>query len=256
MIKDVLIGSRAGSHHFDFFPRSPLEEDWITSDETKKSTQFLEYHCSKDILGFQWIQENTEGNIASPDVLYTLKCSHLIYDIHWKKTLIDILYFIDKECDIIEELYELLKKDWERKHGLRKVGLYNKSTDTFFKDFVDRTYDHDHIHEIVKHYDEPLYKKILKDNYGVFLSKEKFDKLSHEEKLNLCREEIYVIAIERFLILQFIFEHRVAYKQSLKIILTRLASGWFPDFIVRNLKELHSPQYNYWKKFKENVSHE
>ena len=131
----------------------------------------------------------------------------------------------------------------------------NKSKDKFFTDKVSRKYDHDYLHKIVAYYDEPMYKKCLKDGQEVLLDENKFNVLTYEDKLKLCREEIYVISLERILIPNSfqVCEH-IAYRTALRKVVTKMTKGWFPTFIVDNYHLLYKMDVNYMKKFREKVN--
>jgi hypothetical protein len=178
-------------------------------------------------------------NIPSISALYTLKCSHLGWDIHWDKTKWDVLQ-LGHLCDfnLIDELYDVLVTYWKTVNGSKDHLNLSKPKSEFFDDFVETQYDHDYLHELVAYPNPPMYTNCLKDGEEVLISKAKFDILSHESKVRMFREEIAVIAAERWLlnpksdltILQ-------AYNAALKKTIVSLTKNWATDFIICNLKD-------------------
>jgi hypothetical protein len=88
---------------------------------------------------------------------------------------------------------------------------------------------------------------------GVSCSKKGFDKLSYDDKLNLVREEVYVTALERWLIPHdFKFSKIEAYQKALKKLATTMSSGWFKFFILTNIDVLRNDRdFSYIDKFKQ-----
>jgi hypothetical protein len=88
---------------------------------------------------------------------------------------------------------------------------------------------------------------------GVSCSKKGFDKLSHDDKLNLVKEEVWVTALERYLIPHdFKFSKIEAYQKSLKKLATTMSSGWFKFFILTNIDVLRNDRdFSYIDKFKQ-----
>tara|TARA_R110002020_G_scaffold123630_1_gene280355 strand:+ start:1220 stop:2005 length:786 start_codon:yes stop_codon:yes gene_type:complete len=235
-MKKVLVGSRAAKLWFDDY-REPNDTDWIC-DERVKSSRAEEFHYHQDNPGVMWIIDTHHLGVPNPDVLYTLKLSHCFWNIHWQKTMFDVGFFQSKNAKLMPELFNLLYTGWEAIHGSKRVNLNQNSSD-FFNEYVDRKYVHDDLHNAIAYYEEPLYTKINKSNSEVSVSEELFNKLSFEDKLKVCREEIYVIALERYLIpREFHMSKKVAYIAACKLILTRLTKGWFPKFIAENWIQL------------------
>lgn len=237
-MKEVLIGSHATKHWFPDF-RDPDDLDFLIDGEMK-STREVEYHNANLGVGLRRIFDSTEG-VPSPSILYTLKLSHAFWAINWPKTMYDIAFFQQKSVVYDEELFSLLYKDWVKIHGKKRAYL-KKENDEFFKDGVDRKYVHDDIHRAVAYYDEPMFEKLKKDRSLAMLDHDMFLKLSHEDKLRLCREEIYVTALERFLIpSDFRTSRRSAYMGACRLLVTSMTKGWFPKFLVMNWSDLVKP---------------
>jgi hypothetical protein len=245
----VFIGSVPAKIYYTDFRKVGNDLDIICRNYSGNSN-FVEKHCPDSIKGFQWILENSESWCASPDILYTLKFSHAIYNIHWDKTIHDIRFFQSKGCKLIPELLEILRKDWEIKHGAKKLSLNMKSNE-FFNEYVYRRYPHDLLHKFVAHEEIPMYQKCLKDEQEILIDKEKFFKLSYEQQINMFREEIYVQALERYILVDKPLNIIVAYNRALKDVVTRLTKGWASDFILTNIEEYVTFNKQFTKGFEE-----
>jgi hypothetical protein len=124
----------------------------------------------------------------------------------------------------------------------------DKTKKDFFTDGVKYKYDHDWLHELVAYPNPPVYTKCLRPGADVMISKKSFDKLTNDDKIRMFREEITVIAIERWLVqdgnkLSWLR----AYQYALKKTITNLTKNWANDFLIMNLKEFCKPDYQYFK---------
>ena len=242
-MKKVLIGSRATLHWFPDF-RKVDDTDYLI-DGDMKSTKEVEYHNANLGVGLRKILDES-GDIASPTFLYTLKMSHCFWPINWSKTMHDIKFFQQKSVSLDEELFALLYQDWVKIHGKKKAYL-KKENDDFFKDGVDRKYVHDDIHRAIAYYDEPMFEKLKRDRASAMLDHDMFLALSYEDKLKLCREEIYVVSLERFLIPKDLrMSANVAYQGACRLLVTSMTKGWFPKFIAENWSALSKPDGHDW----------
>lgn len=252
---DILIGSRALKHHLgNKLNREP--HDWDYFSNTRDGCSIFEtdvpnnkvevfYHPRLEL--YNW--ENDEKSIATLDELYTIKVSHVFWELRnnsWKKHMDDIMLMKDNGAKLIPELYDLLYSIWEETHGKKKVNLEQDEED-FFNNLVKRKYIHDSVHESVAFKDKPMFNEILKDNSKVAVDKSKFDNLTFEDKKKLVFEEAFVIALERK-----VFESEGAYWKSsyiwaLKKIIQDLSKGWFPLFIVDNFSEFKKAPFNYYE---------
>ncbi len=181
---------------------------------------------------------------AKPDDLYTIKCSHLAWDIKWDKTKADVLFMKAKGCKLKKDLYIKLKEHWKEVHGNKDYLSLNKNKDEFFNDFVEYKYDHDYLHELVAYPNKPMYTRCLKDNQEVLIDKTKFDMMSFEDQITMFREEIVVIACERWVLLNKNISWFKAYMLALKKVITSLTKGWATDFMIENLELFVKPDYN------------
>lgn len=243
----LIIGSHAMSAWFPDFKRTPKDLDVIS--KTSHMTKEVQHYW---VDSFQYILDNNKSNIyIDPNFLLTLKMSHAGWDIHWQKTMSDILFLKNKGCVVDKPLYYSLVKDWIGVHGKKWASLKNKTSTTFFEDAVTRKYVHDDIHEAVAVYDKPLYEKLIVE--GVNCSQSGFDKLRFDDKILLVKEEVWVTALERYHIpSDFTCGHAAAYGQSLKKLATTMSSGWFKFFILDNFQHLTGcKDKEYIQKFKQ-----
>ena len=141
-----------------------------------------------------------ETGYITPDIILTLKMSQLSWDIKWEKTKTHINILVNLGYKPNLEVYHSLKEHWKTIHGNKSHLSLNKRKNEFFDDFVTYVVDHEYLHELVSHPNEPIYKKCLRDNEEVLVCYDKFSSLSHSDKVRLFCEEITVIAIERYLI--------------------------------------------------------
>lgn len=229
----ILIGSRAIKHWFPDFPREPRDWDYIVGEMPAMRQKNTEYHLNPflDVWG---------GPVLSADVLYTLKISHLFWDIKWKKHMFDIQFLRQKGCKLMPALFRVLYNHWQTVHGEN----YRSNLELDAKDFFNnalKKYDHDYLHTLIN--PEPMYKKVLKKGAEVAVDEKKFQALSHADKLALVREEIYVMAYERLAGR----EYRIAYSWMLKKFIISHAPIYEALFIIENFIELCRPIINYKK---------
>lgn len=255
--KFVIIGSYAAHFHIPEY-RLPQDLDILVHPDNQHLIRDL-YKNTFDRVepawygpSSQWILDHTEGEYPSLDTLYTIKAAQLKFDVKWDKTSNDVIDFQKRGCQVIPELFDLLLQDFTAFHGRRWAKLEGKDNKTFFEDAVKRKYVHDSIHEAVAYYDRPLYESILTGK-GVSCSRKKFESLSHDDQIRLAKEEIFVTALERFLIPQnFKFSSQRAYWLSLKKFVTTMSSGWMSKFLIDNFLELSYNKDQYTDKFNQN----
>lgn len=192
---------------------------------------------------------NKTGYIYPEDIL-TIKMSHLSWDIKWEKTLRHINLLVNMGYSHNPELYKLLKAHWEQVHGNKDFLSLGADKDEFFNDFVTYEYDHDYLHELVAYPERPVYEMCLKENEEVLIDKTKFLNLDFNTQVKMFREEITVIAIERWLVNptnKGKISWYSAYLLSLKKTITRLTKNWASDFIIHNIRHFRKPEYKYFK---------
>lgn len=238
----TLIGSTAAKHWFENF-REPNDTDYHSDKPIDQSKNLVKYDIFVDerLGAWDW------GQIARPEELYTMKVSHSFWEIEnsWNKHMYDVLFFQNEKIEFIRELYDILLPIWKDIHA-RKITNLKQNKENFFKDAVKRTYDHDSIHASIAYYDAPLYERILVPGEEVLTSWDAFDKMDHEDKLMLVREEIYATALERILIPnEYKGSPGAAYAWALRRTVTSLFKNEWALWLVLHYNELARPDVDY-----------
>lgn len=233
----VIIGSTAIKHHFPDFKREPKDIDYLVNiksmwDNVPGKEEYHENPVLWNIVGNE--------KYLSPDLLYTLKISHLFWDIKWDKHMYDVQFLKGKGCVLNIGLFYKLYDYWQEVHGENKRSNLELSSQEFFNNAL-KKYDHDFLHLLIN--PKPFYKKILKDGAEVDVDEKKYNALSHWEKLELVREEVYVMAYERLAGR----DYRIAYSWMLKRFIRSHAPMFEALFIIENFIELCKPIINYKK---------
>ena len=253
----LIYGSTAIKHFFPGYNREPKDLDIITETDNK-------YHL--DIQGcnrieqyylpeFEYIFENNrDKEFVDPDFLYTIKISHLSWDINWDKHM-KAAIFLEENCARLDKtLYDSLMIAWTRVHGKKHVKMSVKNSE-FFKENIYRRFNHEFLHEQFAFYERPLNEKIRKDLDSPLCSEELWNLLSEEDKIKCALEEIYVLAAERYIFVQepdksWKLEHAVV--KTLKNMITSTTTGWFNTFLKLNFNTLRTyPVPNIVEKIKE-----
>jgi hypothetical protein len=191
----ILIGSAAIKHWYPDFPREPKDIDYLIYEYQHfewSASHETEYLKNKIITDLYHQKENYKHVINSKH-LTTLKASHLCWDINWEKHMFDLQFLLNKGNEIEEELFWKLYDYWNVYHGKNKRSDLKMSKDEFFNNAINyNVAEHDDLHLLIN--PTPTYTKILKDGHEVELDEKKYNLLTHEEKLDLIREEVYVMA--------------------------------------------------------------
>lgn len=250
----ILVGSSALIQYIPTLGREPKDVDYFVAGVYKiDSMKGVEAFPDDRLLDYF----GNVDRVATLDELYTIKISHIFWDLNnksWDKHIFDIITMEKAGAKFLPGLYATLYPIWEQRYGKKKANL-NMMPEDFFNKNVVRIYDHDSIHASVAYHDEPLYKAILKDNHPVSVDVAKWDALSHEDKLSDVREEVFATALERQLIPSYYkTSPRAAYKWALKKTMTSFSKGWFALFIALNLSELWKPDVDYVARHKQNSS--
>jgi len=230
----ILIGSSAIKYWFPDFPREPKDIDYIV-DIPRDNTEGIEYLLNPILDNYKG------GKVLGVNGLYTLKISHLFWNLNWEKHMFDVQFLRKKGAKLDLELFHRLYNYWCGLHGKNKRSDLKMSSEDFFDNAIDSEYEHDDIHTLLKPI--PTYSKILKDNAEVEVDEYKFNLLSHEEKCNLAAEEVMVMAWERYKDMNYM----KAYSVMLKKFIISHAPIWEAIFIIENYIELHKPKFNYFK---------
>lgn len=237
--KKILVGSQALKIHFPNDNIKTHDHDYLINGKTGRNKN-IEFYDINENKGLKYIFDNNQ-EIAAPEQLYTLKLSHCFWNVHWQKTMFHILFCQQKGLKHDENLFQLLYNDWIPIHGKKRAYL-NKSNEDFFKDNVKRTYQHDDIHQAVKYNDKPMFEYLKKDINKAMINEEMFKNLNQKQQFQLAREEIYVTALERFIIPKnFHIDRLTAYRAACRLLLTSMTKGWFPKFIALNWIHLNRP---------------
>jgi len=242
----IIVGTTALKHH-GVHLREPLDVDvWMQEGHTYLGTRMADTHwLPKEILDL--VPTDIKG-YATPDAVYTIKCSHANWDIKWEKTISDILVLKQKySCRSLDNLYEALYKYWKGVHNDKSHLSLAKPKGEFFDDFVTYKYDHDYLHTLAAYDEKPLYTRCLKDGQDVFLDRDKFEALSFEDKVKLFREEMYVITLERYLIPSgFKMSLPEAWAKGRKKVITSLMKNWAAKFIILNIEQFLRVKDTHW----------
>jgi len=257
---NYLIGSRALNF---WFPSDRQSDFDIVSDENVKSSPSLKVDVApNDLPLFTVCEQYSSGKtietpvgtatVVSPLGLMLIKRSHLHRPIGFEKH-IRHYHFLKPKCEPDENyqgLLRLLTTKTKEKYG-DKVPKLNKNKKDFFDDYVTKIYDHDDIHRWTCYYDEPIFERLKSNKDTVWCEKSKWDELSHDDKIKCIREEAFVIAIERYLLIKKNYPSKFAFANAVTRICTTLCSGWFRDFAIENWREIIENDYNFWEKFHE-----
>ncbi|AEO93464.1 gp205 [Bacillus phage G] len=183
------------------------------------------------------------------------KRSHLIYPIHFEKNIEDYHLIKDlignfEKNKVMSEYYQL-RFDETRNRIKQRTPKLNVSTEDFFSSKlpVPNYFVHDHIHEMMAHFDRPIFTMMQKDASKAWCEKDMFFALPYDYQIKSVQEEAYVIALERYVIPQYgdnCNDYFESYKKAVKRICTTLTSGWFRDFAIENYDkviEQYNPRY-------------
>lgn len=192
---------------------------------------------AEEFLTLMYKHIRGDNNIATLNGLYTLKMSHryLRNSPYFLKTMSDIKLMRSIGAEITDDLMPFFKRREKETYNYSHPKLNVLKKDFFNGDGVNYVYDHDSIHEAVKHQEHPAYYYFKPDTSEVAVSKEMFDSIPEQIKLNSVLEESYVLAIERS---QVPFPGRLTYLQSFEIALqkvcTSITSGWWREYAWEN----------------------
>jgi hypothetical protein len=243
--KYLIYGSTAIKYHFPDYEREPLDLDIITETDNKFTIEIRDLKRIEQyyLPEFKYIFDNNKDDLyVDPDFLYTIKMSHLSWDINWDKHMKAAIYLQEQGCKLDKVLYNSLIKAWGRIHGKKSVKMGVKNSD-FFKENIYRKFNHEYLHEQFAFYDRPLNERIRKDLDSPLCSEDLWNLLSEEDKIKCALEEIYVLSAERYIFVQdgerpWKLEHAVV--RTLKNMITSTTSGWFNLFLKENFNILRT----------------
>ena len=227
----VIIGSSAIKHHLDYF-RTPKDVDcFAINNIVGFDTIIVPQHIINLI-------PTNDTSFATLDAVFTIKCSHLGWDIKWQKHKGDVLFLKGIGCKILPDLYRALIDFWKIEHKNKPYLSLYATKEQFFNDFVSYKIDHDMLHEIVAYPNEPIYKQCLQKNQEVAIDFDKFNMLSLDLQKQMFREEITVIAIERWLMNHEKiknFSIQKAYSLAVHKTIVSLTKNWATEFLIEHL---------------------
>lgn len=226
------------------------------------NVEILNSDNSESLKQYYALDNNTGLRYASPEVIFSLKKSHIHFPIKFEKHIKDYCFLYDKlkGVDKLSHITKLNFKETELRVGKLKTPSLNKMTSEFFgqsNGFVKSFFIHDDIHRIMAHYEVPIYEMMQKDSKLAICEKDMWENFTFEQKCKCVLEEAYVIALERKILPMLFsggkyFSSEDSLNWSLMRISTTLCSGWFRQFATDNyfkIKEFINP--NYVEKFLE-----
>lgn len=258
--KYLIYGSTAIKCFFPHYNREPHDLDIITETDNKFAIEIQDLKRIEQyyLPEFEYIFKNNKDNLyVDPDFLYTIKISHLSWDINWDKHMRSAIFLEENGAKLDKELYDYLMPAWARIHGKKSVKM-NVNNSEFFKSSIYRKFNHEFLHEQFAFYERPLNERIRKDLNSPLCSEELWNLLSDDDKIKCALEEIYVLAAERYIFVQepdksWKIDHAVV--KTLKNMITSTTSGWFnlflklnfnllrtskPEHIINKIKELNN----------------
>lgn len=231
----LIIGSCALKHYFPDYSKEPNDIDYAVSElGLFPKHKGIEYLVNPIILKYQ-----TNGYLK-PELLLSLKISHLFYDINWNKHLFHVQFLLNKGVKYNIDLINELREYWEQnKPKIRRSNLVN-TKEEFFTNGINQTIDqHDYLHTLLNPI--PSYTKLLKDGFDVELDVDKWDYMLYDEKCDVVYEETAVMAFERYKTTHF----REAFKLQLKDNIIKHFPQYIALFAIENYPKLESPREDY-----------
>ncbi len=232
-MKELIIGSTAIKHYYPDFPREPKDIDIAVLDKQKRNGE-TEYLENPVIFKYQ------DSGYLKPDLLLSLKISHLFWDINWDKHLYDVQFLLGKGCKYDLNLIYELRSFWDSfLPKIRRSRLEMNKEDFFTNNVNEDVEQHDYLHTLLEK--EPAYTKLLKEGCEVELDENKWYNLSFEERCDVVFEETAVMAFERYKTT----DYRIAYKRQLKDNIIKHFPFYIAIFAIQNYRNLEKPKYNF-----------
>ena len=225
----------------------PINEDtdWdIVSSRPMQGAEFHDrYLLNNDDLYKYVSQEKVQFNkqwvnVLSMKGLSLVKRSHLYRDLGFQKHITHYWKYLENERKYWDEsdlefLAQRTQMTIDRFPQLQPN--LKQSVDAFFDDAVVKKYNHDYLHSLYAYEDVPMYTKLQTNSSSVWCSKELWENLTKEQKIQCIAEETYVIATERFLVpADWQYPSKLAYMKALQKVCTTLCSGYFRDAALDN----------------------
>ena len=220
----------------------------LNADNSEALSEYIKFDTQDGKLG-------SGLRFASPEVLLSLKKSHINFPIKFEKHIKDYNFLLSKlKEDKLSKITKTNFKETEKRVGELRTPSLKKSTMNFFGQsdgYVKYFYIHDDIHRVMAHYDRPVYEDMQVDSSSAWCEKDMWNKFSFEKKAKCVLEEAYVIALERRIIPMLngcgeVVSSKKAFEWALMRICTTLCSGWFRQFATDNyvnILEYYNPNY-------------
>ena len=225
-MQELIIGSTTIKHYYPDFPREPKDID-VAVFEKRKRDGIIEYLENPIILKYQ------SNGYLKPDLMLSLKISHLFWDINWDKHLYDVQFLLGKGCNYNLDLICELRSFWDSfLPKIRRSSLEMKKDDFFTNNVNKDTEQHDYLHTLLNPI--PMYTKLLKEGCEVELDENKWNNLSFEEKSDVVFEEVVIMMTERYKNI----DYRVAYKRQLKQCIIKHFPFYISVFAIENYTTL------------------
>jgi hypothetical protein len=249
----IIIGSTAIKSYFPDFPREPKDLDYAVKDLDEKVNarqilkDFEETHTQRvEFLENPIVCKYANEAVLRPDLMLTLKMSHLFWDIDWDKHMFDVQFLLKQGAKYNKDMFEELYPYWNELHGQNKRSDLKMTKEDFFDNAL-KEFDHDHLHTLLN--PEPTYISMLADDAEVEIDEQKFMNSTQEAKENLVKEEVYVMAFERYRALGY---RRANLRMLKKYIISHVPMFAAP-FVIENYVKLLKPEYDFVKTIEEKL---
>jgi hypothetical protein len=207
---------------------------------------------ARDVIGTRY---------PSVNLLYMLKMSHryLRNSPHFIKTMRDIQQLRLFGAKIEPAHEEFYKERMRVTYDYGHPKLDQSKKDFFSDDGIKYVYDHDSIHEAVKHLDKPAYNYYKPNENEVYCSRDLFDQAPEMVRLLGGLEESYVLALERSQIpFPGHWKPQKSFDFALMKVCTSITSGWFREFCWENydkIRELYDDKYveRFWQAVEDGI---
>jgi hypothetical protein len=220
--------------------------------------------------GSRFVQANADAptlmspagpaSIARPASLMLIARASLTEPADWLSRMREYhelrLRAVDADCSPLERAAFELRCAEIAAHAepVHRVSM-RVPNDAFFGSFKYniRLYEHDDLHRATCYYDVPLYLKLKDDPELAYIPRRNFERLDHQDRVRLVREECFAIALERVVIpaeaLGIHCRPEDAHLYALHRVCTDLATGWFRDFAIEAFADAECLDTDYVERF-------